>query len=143
MEYGGINPLSSKSKLKEDGVFEAIFQLINILVQMEELGISHLDIKPLNLVWNEKTKQLKMIDFGTSKIFSENRNMIMEPLLKNNRNITGYTRFYAPPEIVGQKCKYIIPQKVDAYCFGVTILELLMENYKGISTKKCNVFNNF
>ena len=59
---------------------------------MEELGISHLDIKPLNIVWNKA----KLIDFEISLMSFGKDTRVFKTV--NNKKVR-YTKEYAAPEI--------------------------------------------
>lgn len=133
-EYGGE---SARVLLEEKEIKKPVemgYQLLQILVEMEESGIAHFDIKPHNIVWNEITSQLKLIDFGTSMTFYLNPETIKHPLEENTHLICGFTRMYAPPELIKSKdndiAKTIIPHKVDIFCFGLTFAELLFYKHK-------------
>ena len=81
-EYGGESArLLVEQKSIKDPVLMG-YQLLQILVEMEEYGIAHFDIKPHNIVWNEEIKKLKLIDFGTSMTFYLNPKSIKHPLKK-------------------------------------------------------------
>ena len=129
MEYGGI-PLSTfvrEKKLEEGGTMNIACQLLSILTLMEELGISHLDIKPRNIVWDENKNRVKLIDFGTSLMSFGKDNTVSKEV--DCKKILGYTKQYSAPEIK-EEAQRVIPQKLDVYSFGVTFLRLLAAEYK-------------
>jgi len=129
MEYGGI-PLSTfvnKGELEEGDTMNIACQLLSILTLMEELGMSHLDIKLPNIVWNKNKNRVKLIDFGISLIsFGKNNEVLKEV---DSKKIVGYTKSYSAPEIKKKVLK-VIPQKLDVYSFGVTFLKLLAAEHK-------------
>lgn len=80
------------------------------LLIMRKCGIIHCDIKPDNILVNEKRNILKLCDFGTALSTSE-------------KNITQYlaSRFYRAPEIImGLEFSH----GIDMWALGCTIYEL-------------------
>jgi len=80
MEYGGV-PLSTfveEGKLEEGDTMNIAYQLLSILTLMEELGMSHLDIKLQNIVWDKNQNRVKLIDFGISLISFGNDNELLK-----------------------------------------------------------------
>ncbi|NET24652.1 AAA family ATPase [Okeania sp. SIO1I7] len=81
-------------------------------------GIIHKDINPANIVYNSKTKQLKIIDFGIATLLgSEN------PTLKNPNVLEG-TLAYISPEQTGRMNRSL-DYRSDFYSLGVTLYELI------------------
>jgi len=142
MEYGGVALTSLKNRLNHTTVLKMIYELLNLFELMEKLGVAHFDIKPQNIVWDQKSKKVKLIDFGTSITFYNNPDEAKEPMIKNYSKIIGFTRFYAPFELIQKNYKKIIPQKVDVYSFGVTMVEMILMNAKGYNTKNSNISYN-
>ena len=129
-EYGGE---SARILAENEEIIDPVkmgYQLLEILVDMEEYGIAHFDIKPHNIVWDAENSKLKLIDFGTSMSFYLFNEKVNEPLGDNYTQISGLTLQYAPPELIQYKneeiAKEIIPHKVDVFCFGMTFAELLL-----------------
>ena len=49
-------------------------EILEILGQIHEKGFIHKDINPSNIVWNQETGQIRIIDFGISaELYKENR----------------------------------------------------------------------
>ena len=82
---------------------------------MHSRGFIHRDIKPENFVINDKTYEVKMIDFGTVKDIS-----------KANGPFTSYvsTRWYRSPEQVLRSPNY--GPAVDIFAIGCVMAELFM-----------------
>ncbi|KAK6785250.1 hypothetical protein RDI58_018705 [Solanum bulbocastanum] len=74
--------------------------------------ILHLDIKPPNILLDEKYNA-KLADFGLSKLIDRNQSQVMTQM----RGTPGYL---APEWLSG-----VITEKVDVYSFGIVILEIL------------------
>jgi len=85
-------------------------QLFTALRYMERLNIMHADLKPDNIVVNDKYNLLKVCDFGSASNGDDNE-------------ITPYlvSRFYRPPEIM-MGLHYGCP--IDMWAAGCTLFEL-------------------
>jgi len=147
-EYAGTDLAKINPITLHEAFDTIILQLVSALAIMESAGISHLDIKPRNIVYNEKYKTLKIIDFGTAIQFFRNPSYIAHKLEEHDGKVSGFTRVYASPETLqanidsreGKKEAYknIIPLKADVYSFGVTLFELLL-----ISCNEPKAFDEF
>lgn len=69
--YRGYKTLGSIYEIKE--YRQAIIKLEEILGRLTSLGISHNDLHSRNIFWNNKKKDIKLIDFGAAR-----------PILKHN-----------------------------------------------------------
>jgi serine/threonine protein kinase len=52
---------------KKLGLLRAFQNILNGLVEMEKAGFLHHDIKPQNILYDDKKKQISLIDFGLSR----------------------------------------------------------------------------
>ena len=75
-----------------------------------------MDLKPENIMVNEKTRKIKIIDFGSSKYKKEK--------LELYSNFYVQTRYYRAPEIFF-KMRY--NEKIDMWSYGCIIGELLID----------------
>eukprot|EP01022_Parablepharisma_sp_SALTPOND_P013448 TRINITY_DN17_c4_g1_i14.p1 TRINITY_DN17_c4_g1~~TRINITY_DN17_c4_g1_i14.p1 ORF type:complete len:545 (-),score=42.97 TRINITY_DN17_c4_g1_i14:194-1828(-) len=134
MEYGGSSLDSYLTKVKkvdEGRAQDIMYQLINVLALLEELGVSHMDLKPQNILWDEDKSFLRLIDFGISIVFLENPEDIKAPLGDFKHRFVGFTETYSPPELLANLTKWeiklvLIPQKVDIFSFGIIFAEILL-----------------
>jgi len=126
MEYGGKD-LETIELRKGDSI-KIAEQLIDCLAVLESVGISHIDIKPKNVLYQNGIA--KLIDFAAAISFYECPKELMEPLNDKRYKIGGYTKAYAPIELYTQPLQHsVCPQKADAYSFGLTFgYMLLREN---------------
>jgi len=62
-------------KFTDVEVRQYMFQLFKALDQIHSKGIIHRDIKPHNIAYDPKTKNLKIIDFGLSEFYQPNKPM--------------------------------------------------------------------
>nr|WQM87091.1 serine/threonine protein kinase [Marseillevirus cajuinensis] len=90
---------------------------------MEEEGVYHQDIGPHNILWNKKTDDVKLIDFG---------------IIVQYRNETEKKRFdvcspFIPIEYEGNKLKLYTREeasKLQVWMLGDLLLQILMANKK-------------
>jgi len=91
-----------------------IYQLFKALGFMHSLGVCHRDIKPQNLLVNEKTGVLKLCDFGSSKIF-----------VRNEPNVAYIcSRYYRAPELIFGSTTY--GTAIDVWSTGCVLGELIL-----------------
>ncbi|MEZ2240866.1 AAA family ATPase [Microcoleus sp.] len=88
------------------------------LGQIHRANIIHKDINPSNIVYNPKTGELKIVDFGISTQLTRET-----PTLKNPNILEG-TLAYISPEQTGRMNR-TLDYRTDFYSLGVTFYELL------------------
>jgi len=103
---------------------ELAYRLICILSDLESVGVSHMNIKPESIRL-DNNKQLMLTNFSSAISFFYNPEELRVPLGQSIEKFSGYSRFYAPPEIYqlskGQDCSTILaPQLFDCFSFGLT-----------------------
>lgn len=98
-----------------------LLQLCECLAVLHAKNIIHRDLKPSNIMLTEKNL-VKLIDFGIARIF--------KPENTADTELMG-TRGYAPPEQFGLFDFGQTDRRSDIYSLGVTIKNLLGENYNG------------
>ncbi len=117
--------LSQKDHLSEKQVINIALQLCSCLAYLHKNKIAHLDIKPANIIICENDL-IKIIDFDAAKIIGQPENFDSQKL---------GTKGYAPPE---QYSSAHISEKADIFSLGVTLKELLGNNYNGYLLNICN-----
>ncbi|PSB05600.1 serine/threonine protein kinase, partial [filamentous cyanobacterium CCP2] len=93
-------------------------QLTLILAQLHQQNIIHKDIKPHNILVNERTGEVRLIDFGIAARLTQT-NSTVNP----NNNLEG-TLPYMSPEQTGRMNRSI-DFRTDFYSLGVTFYEML------------------
>jgi len=153
-EYGG-DPLNQLDKLDVTSLYNLMRQSANALSILHSTGITHLDIKPANMVYNKSADLLKIIDMGGSFGYGVS-NKLYTPTVNMGGKIKELTREFSPPEVLklerGQTpSNQVIIGTIDVYCWAMTFYSLLLPkspaqlqheaNYYKLQTEK--EYNNF
>ena len=93
-------------------------KIVECLGNIHSAKVIHKDINPSNIVYNHKTKQLKIIDFGISTVLSQ------ENLKTHNPNRIVGTLAYISPEQTGRMNRSL-DYRTDFYSLGITLYQLL------------------
>ena len=120
MEDIGGESVANILKSFEAGIDEKLslaIQMTNSLIQLHKENIIHKDVNPSNYIWNNRTKQVKIIDFGISA------ELIREASQCVNLNILEGTLDYISPEQTG-RINRPIDYRTDLYSLGITFYEL-------------------
>ena len=107
--------------LDENFAEKILLQLCESLAVFHDKNIIHRDLKPSNIMLTEKNF-VKLIDFGIARIF--------KPESTADTELMG-TRGYAPPEQFGLFDFGQTDRRSDIYALGVTIKNLLGDDYDG------------
>ncbi|MDJ0517846.1 MAG: diguanylate cyclase [Trichodesmium sp. MO_231.B1] len=119
-DFGGesLNIIQNTYQFDLADFLDIAIKITTTLGQIHAENIIHKDINPANIIYNPKTKQLKIIDFGIStKLNREN------PILKNPNVLEG-TLAYISPEQTGRMNRGI-DYRTDFYSLGATFFQLL------------------
>ena len=109
------NEIIKKGKFDEGKTAFIMNQLFKAILYLHSNNIIHRDLKPDNIMITKREKnnclQVKLIDFGTAKIFKKNQ---------NHYNYVG-SSYYIAPEILNRKYN----EKCDIWSCGVIMYILL------------------
>ena len=105
-------------------------EILNILLYFQEKKLAHLDLKPGNILMDDRL-HLKLIDFATAKIIGKEFDIISKKFITsnsfnnkknlNNLNIIG-TLEYTSPEMLNENI--INYKSCDIWSFGIIMYEL-------------------
>ncbi len=106
--------------LKKKGVFSPaialsiVMQAARGLEYVHRKGIVHRDVKPQNLVLDQKSKRVLLIDFGIAKSFDSQD-------LTRDGNVLGSPSFMSPEQVMGKH----LTEKSDIYALGTVLFKLI------------------
>ncbi|GKT32253.1 Casein kinase II subunit alpha [Aduncisulcus paluster] len=112
-------------KVSYDDFVYYIYQLIKGLNYVHSQGIMHRDVKPLNLLIDERKKELTIIDFGLAEFYI--------PDVKNNVRVA--SRYFKAPELLVGYKNY--SYNVDMWSVGCIMVGMMFQRdpfFKGKDT---------
>ena len=90
------------------------YQMLQSLKYIHSLGITHRDIKPPNVLVDQKTNIIKLCDFGSAK-----------KLVKDQKSCAYIcSRYYRAPELIFGSTNY--DSQIDVWSMGCVIAELVL-----------------
>ncbi len=120
MEYGGL-PLYEFNRHGDillDQFYSIAIQIVESLSKVHEKSVIHKDLNPSNILYNEETGKVSIIDFGISSELSRER---------TNINVAGHLEGslpYISPEQTGRMNREL-DYRTDFYSLGITFFDLL------------------
>lgn len=106
--------MEKENRLSLEDYISVTSQIINGVEYLHNKNIAHMDLKPENILYNVESKQLKIIDFGVSKIFSKTQESLYSDQV-------GTCSYWSPEQ---HKKVYYYPPFVDMWCIGLVFFEL-------------------
>lgn len=98
-------------------------EICNALKKIHSRNIIHGAINPLNILYERKTGEVKIIDFSSAEYLS-NENYINENYILENNNSPEVSLNYISPEQTGRMNR-TIDYRSDFYSLGITFYEML------------------
>lgn len=121
MEYSDCGSLSDylsrRGRLPEEEAIAFIRQIANALLYIHKKRVNHLDIKPGNILLDEKNNAV-LIDFGFSRHYDSDCHQTSSTLL-------GISKGYAPIEQYKQGGVSQFSPETDIYSLGATLYKLV------------------
>ena len=121
MEYIKGNELFQhilvKKKLEEEEAFYFFIQIINCIEYLHKLKIAHRDLKAENIIIEQRTKEIKIIDFGLSNIYEESQILL---------TACGSPIYAAPEMLEGKSYK---GSTVDIWSAGIILYYMLCGDF--------------
>ena len=90
------------------------YQMLSSLKYIHSIGITHRDIKPQNVLVDQKTNKIKLCDFGSAKKLVEGQKSLAYIC----------SRYYRAPELIFGSTKY--DSQIDVWSMGCVITELVL-----------------
>jgi serine/threonine protein kinase len=122
--------VSRKFILDEESIRRIVFQLLLAVVEINKAGFMHLDIKPDNILLNEKNSKIKLIDFGMARKISESNGSKSGSKSGKFSDIRGSV-YYMAPEMIGilDKSSNGYSYKADVFSIGVILYFFMFRRY--------------
>ena len=119
-DFGGqsLKQIVQKQPLTLDIFLVLAIKVSQILSELHQQQVIHKDINLSNIVWNQQTDEVKIIDFGISTKLSRETTTIRNP------NLLEGTLAYISPEQTGRMNR-AIDYRTDFYSLGATFYQLL------------------
>jgi calcium-dependent protein kinase len=143
--FNDISENHSERPYKEEAAAFLMYQVFSALLYCHSQNITHRDLKPENILIEKRSNtdmhKIKIIDFGTAKIFEKN---------KNENKVIGSAYYIAPEVLFGsynEKCDlwscgvimYILLSKVPPF-YGQNDTEITTRVKKGVYDLKTGVW---
>ena len=93
--------------------------IVQVLGEIHNKGVLHMDVNPTNILWNPKTKRMTFLDFNISEEIDTLRTEF-----EGVRNLKG-TMAYISPEQTG-RINRMVDYRSDFYSLGVSLYELFV-----------------
>jgi predicted ATPase/signal transduction histidine kinase len=113
-----LRAMLARGPVALDAFFPIAIQLVDALAAVHQGGLVHRDVNPANIVVNETTGQVQLIDFGLATKLSREH-----PEAKPPEQLHG-TLAYLAPEQCGRMNRSV-DYRADFYALGITFYEML------------------
>lgn len=121
MKHLGGGSLADKVKngaMREDNALKVINEISDALKAIHSHGLLHLDIKPANILFDERGRSI-LIDFGVSKYVDSDKDTT------TTSSLVGFSRGFAPLEQMNATVSTLTPA-TDLYALGATLYNLVV-----------------
>jgi PAS domain S-box-containing protein len=108
-------------------VLSLAIEIAKILGDIHAANIIHKDINPSNIIFNRSTRQVKLVDFGISTVFTRKNTTIEPP------HVLEGTLAYMSPEQTGRMNR-TLDYRTDFYSLGATLYQLLTHREPFVTT---------
>jgi len=122
-KYAGesLDKIIKTNPVDDELIYNWAIQLASAIAILHKANIAHSDIKPQNIVYSVKQKQLKLIDLGSAV-----RTGKLEAVTKRMKAfVKEGTPDYMPSEFFYQNWIDFSLEKMDVYSWGMTMLHLI------------------
>lgn len=113
-----LKEVLAKGSLAIPEFLDVASKLVDAIEKIHQHNIIHKDINPSNILWDEKNRQIKIIDFGSATLLAHE-----EPELTNVKSSPGMLP-YLSPEQTG-KMNRGVDYRTDFYSLGIVFYEMI------------------
>ncbi len=121
MKHLGGGSLADRVKngaMREEDALKVINEISDALKTIHSHGLLHLDIKPANILFDERGRSI-LIDFGVSKYVDSDKDTT------TTSSLVGFSRGFAPLEQMNATVSTLTPA-TDIYALGATLYNLVV-----------------
>lgn len=114
-----------QDRLREEGMLlpelaiPILRDVVSALAAAHAIGIVHRDVRPENVLWDERNDEALLVDFGISALFSSNDAKLIA--VNETESLYGDPKYMSPEQIENDD----LTVQADIYSFGVLGYELL------------------
>ena len=119
-----------KTPITESKVIKYFKQLVSALLHLAEHNIIHYDIKPENIIYDEKEDKMILIDFGLS-------------VLGSKCTIKAGTENWMAPELKIKHIKIQYTNKIDVFSLAKVMYALIIGGVPIFRNNKVIIFNKY
>ncbi len=118
-DFGGqsLDKLYSDKSIDLVNFLRISIDICEILTHIHQKHVIHRDVNPANIIINQETRVVKLIDFGLSSILLQDTDDFTAPALEG-------TFAYMSPEQTG-RINQVMDYRTDFYSLGVTLYKLI------------------
>ena len=118
-DFGGysLHQFFHQTTINLKDSLQIAIKITQALAQVHQARVIHKDINPSNIVFNPKTEDLKLIDFGISSRIVQSTTTLKNP------DVLEGTLSYISPEQTGRTNRFL-DYRTDFYSLGITFYEL-------------------
>ncbi|NDI78473.1 diguanylate cyclase [Psychrilyobacter piezotolerans] len=119
-DFGDVSlkEMVSTEKLDVKEFLELALQIVDIVGYIHENNIIHKDLNPSNILVNVSTRQLKLIDFGSSSLVAYEH-----ATYKSSNELKGTVSYISPEQT--ERINSDVDYRSDFYSLGITFYEML------------------
>jgi serine/threonine-protein kinase len=115
---GSLADRIKNKSMREEDALKVIKEISDALQSIHSHGLLHLDIKPANILFDERGRSV-LIDFGVSKYVDSEKDTT------TTSSLVGFSRGFAPLEQMNATVSTLTPA-TDLYALGATLYNLVV-----------------
>ncbi len=120
LDARSLRPFIDEGRMHADLVIRIALQVCEALKVVHEAGIVHRDLKPNNILIVGENLEVKLVDFGLSRVLA-NSPLLLTRHLTRTGLLIGSVHYMSPEQCMGKK----VDGRADIYALGCIMYEML------------------